>query len=725
VLSQVHLDGNEYPIAFASRSCNSHERNYASYKGEMAAAVWAVDYFRMYLLGQAFTLVTDHQPLAFLMRSQKLAGVYARWACRLQEYDITIAYRPGAANANADGISRFPLPSSDADWEVFREELDYYWQKGDQAGGAMEPPALPQRSAPLVACAAMAASLSQFPQPTRSMQWLVAALQPSDGLVDIGELDVHAAPLLRQYDIHTDLAAMDYLAAQGVSANIGEQERRRVLQRVAGYRLVPLPAGGAVLYRRMPRAEEGGAAELVVPAPERRRELILQAHGLSHHRLVKTYSLLQTHYWWYGMKLNVKVVIQSCPSCLRQMAAASRPLPILTSLPILGLGFSLHIDLGGDFVDSNGFKYFLVVVDRASKYLVAEPLPNKTARVVAAAFSKCWLWTWGSPGEIVHDQGKEFQGEFAELMLEHSIDVRETAPNTPQSNGQAEIYVKDVKSALTRCINALPNQDRAEWSSLLPRIVMSHNASRQGSIGMSPFFLITGRNPVLPFVAEHVFSVPAVLDLESIGPDTLAAILSERAAVLKRHNVLALGNIAIAQKRQSMYYALHRSGVWLRPSQLIREGDAAVLVVESRTNLDIPTTSDPLRVIQARPHGTLVLQGCCGGIQKDNHKHWAPFHHSSAIPLIDVELVRDRLGQWLDDGAATCWICDESTSDMDPVVERTDPDKNYTMVQCSLCGNYLHLSCLELSTVPPEDDWRCPTCLRFWLNPLGETFYEN
>jgi len=49
----------------------------------------------------------------------------------------------------------------------------------------------------------MAASLSQIPLPILGMQRLAAALQPSDGLVDIGELYVHAAPLLRQYDIHT------------------------------------------------------------------------------------------------------------------------------------------------------------------------------------------------------------------------------------------------------------------------------------------------------------------------------------------------------------------------------------------------------------------------------------------------------------------------------------------------------------------------------------------
>ena len=63
ILAQQHDVGREYVIAFAYKSNNNAESNYSSYEGEVLAAVWAITYFRPYLYGQRFTLVTDHQPL--------------------------------------------------------------------------------------------------------------------------------------------------------------------------------------------------------------------------------------------------------------------------------------------------------------------------------------------------------------------------------------------------------------------------------------------------------------------------------------------------------------------------------------------------------------------------------------------------------------------------------------------------------------------------------------
>jgi hypothetical protein len=108
VLTQKDDDGKEYVIAYASRSNNDAESKYSSYEGECLAVVWTVAHFRPYLYGQSFTLMIDHQPLKWLMESDKLIGKLARWALLLQEYDFEVVHKAGIQNLDADGLSRNP-----------------------------------------------------------------------------------------------------------------------------------------------------------------------------------------------------------------------------------------------------------------------------------------------------------------------------------------------------------------------------------------------------------------------------------------------------------------------------------------------------------------------------------------------------------------------------------------------------------------------------------------
>ncbi|CAC5358979.1 Retrovirus-related Pol polyprotein from transposon 297,Retrovirus-related Pol polyprotein from transposon 412 [Mytilus coruscus] len=94
------------PIGYASRQLRKHELNYAVIEKEALAIVWAVDHFCQYLYGHKFTVITDHNPLRWLMTVKNPSGRLARWSLALQEYDLTIEYRSGKLHGNADGLSR-------------------------------------------------------------------------------------------------------------------------------------------------------------------------------------------------------------------------------------------------------------------------------------------------------------------------------------------------------------------------------------------------------------------------------------------------------------------------------------------------------------------------------------------------------------------------------------------------------------------------------------------
>ncbi|KAE9004888.1 hypothetical protein PF011_g12270 [Phytophthora fragariae] len=106
-LMQDHGQGWQ-PIAYGSKVNNSAESNYSITELECLAVVWSIKLFRPYLYGRAFTIITDHAALKWLMTRPNLAGRLHRWSLVLQEYEFQVKYRPGSTNVVADALSRAP-----------------------------------------------------------------------------------------------------------------------------------------------------------------------------------------------------------------------------------------------------------------------------------------------------------------------------------------------------------------------------------------------------------------------------------------------------------------------------------------------------------------------------------------------------------------------------------------------------------------------------------------
>ena len=106
-------DGQERPIAHASRTLSSSERNYALIEREALSTVYWVKRFHQFLYGRTFILVTDHQPLLAILGPKAAIPTLAaaqmqRWALVLSAYDYQIEYRKSERHSNCDALSRLP-----------------------------------------------------------------------------------------------------------------------------------------------------------------------------------------------------------------------------------------------------------------------------------------------------------------------------------------------------------------------------------------------------------------------------------------------------------------------------------------------------------------------------------------------------------------------------------------------------------------------------------------
>ena len=115
VLAHKYPDGSERPIAYASCSLSTSEKNHTQLEKEGLSCVFGVKMFHMYLIGHHFKLYTDHQPLLALLNSQRSTSPQAsarirRWSLLLSTYQYDMEFRDTLSHSNADALSRLPLP---------------------------------------------------------------------------------------------------------------------------------------------------------------------------------------------------------------------------------------------------------------------------------------------------------------------------------------------------------------------------------------------------------------------------------------------------------------------------------------------------------------------------------------------------------------------------------------------------------------------------------------
>ena len=464
VLSQI-INGEERVIAYGSRILTKAERQYCITRRELLAAVFFTKYFRHYLTGRKFLLRTDHASLRWLKSFKEPEGQLARWLEVLGTFDFDLQHRPGIKHANADALSRGPC---------YQCTLDHQGPKS-------------RRGRPLVNTVRPVQTRAKASVPdsdTPSSNWLPDTILSRESICQ-SQMGDPIISTVKNWVQNRERPTLNEVRSEGM-------ELKFYYEHFASLKIVE-----GILIRELDPPNMTLRRQICLPSILHLEALKACHDSITggHFGKTKTLENVKRRFIWYGMHKAVDLYCRQCNVCAKYKSDGKKRRSSLHT-QVTGVPMErVCIDIVGPFPESkSGNKYALVATDYFTKFVEIYPLPNQEATSVASVLAKEFFSKYGIPHFIHSDQGSQFESKlFAEFCNILGITKTRTTPFHPQSDGQSERNIK----TLSRMI-AMATQEQTDWDEQLPFLSMAYRATPQSSTGLSPNYLMFGREISMP-----------------------------------------------------------------------------------------------------------------------------------------------------------------------------------------------------------------------------------
>ncbi|UYV78697.1 K02A2.6-like [Cordylochernes scorpioides] len=217
--------------------------------------------------------------------------------------------------------------------------------------------------------------------------------------------------------------------------------------------------------------------------PKILHERVLQILHESHAGTNKMKMMARSSIWWPGMDSSIEIITKNCRTCLSN---ESLPPQRTESWPkYAGPWRRVHMDY---FNFKN--KLFLLAVDSFSSWVEVSEVPSTSAYFCINFMRNC-IARYGFPQVVVSDNGPPFfSSDFGDFLSKNGISHVTSPPYHPQSNGQAEVSVREVKKLLKK---QLYENEQVELNLALSRALFFIRTDVNIRKGTSPADLFLGR----------------------------------------------------------------------------------------------------------------------------------------------------------------------------------------------------------------------------------------